>query len=167
MDLMRKLPRKAIALTGVAVLALLGLLILAIARGSYDVLLLGLIAFIGVLFAAFGDFIRGRRSGDRGTAELRRVAAAVARVENTVTSSPRMLDGSSERQIAETAARFDWLARRHEAEAERLDTFMNAVEATLARHQDEVVARLDALQARIDAARATEPNDPETTGQGR
>ena len=166
---MKNLPRKAIALLGVASLALLGLVVLAIIQGHYDTLLVGLIAFICTLFAARSDTAGPRRSVDRlmtGTNGLKQIAAGVARLEHTVTSSPRMLDGSSERQIAETAARFDWLARRHATEAERLDTFMRDLEATVARQHEEVVAQLKSLQVPVVVAPAAESESRETTGRG-
>lgn len=164
---MKNLPRRAIALLGVAAFALLGLVVLAIAQGLYDTLLVGLIAFICTLLTARSSTAGGRQSVDRlvnGTAGLKQIAAGVARLEHTVTSSPVMLDGSSERQIAETAARFDWLARRHATEADRLDAFMKDLEATVARQHEEVIAQIESLRVRVDAA--PESDDRETTGRG-
>ena len=166
---MKNLPRKALALLAVAALALVGLVVLAIVRGTYEALLVGLIAFIGTLFAARGNTAGLQRSVARltsGPTGLKRIAAGVARLEHTVTASPKMLEGSTERQIAETAARFDWLARRHEAEAERLDSFMRDLEATVARNHDDLVAQLHAGQAGVAPAPAAEDGDPEAPGRG-
>lgn len=165
---MKNLPRKAIALLGVAAFALLGLVVLAITQARYDTLLVGLIAFICTVFAARSGSAAPRRSVDRlmtGPGGLKQIAAGVARLEHTATSSPRMLEGSSERQIAETAARFDWLARRHTAEAERLDAFMRDLEATVARQHEEIVAQLKALQEPGAPAREAESDGQRTAGQ--
>ncbi len=167
---MKNLPRKALALLAVAALALMGLVALAIVRGTYEALFVGLIAFIGTLLAARGNTAGLQRSVDRltsGPAGLKRIAAGVARLEHTVTASPRMLEGSTERQVAETAARFDWLARRHEAEAERLDTFMRDLEATVTRNHEDLVTQLHALRAGADAAPSDAgDSDPGATGRG-
>ncbi len=166
---MRNLPRRAFALLGVATIALLGLIALAVTQGHYDTLLVGLIAFIGTLFTARGGSSGSRRSVDRlmtGANGLKQIAAGVARLEHTVTSSPRMLEGSSERQIAETAARFDWLARRHAAEAERLTTFMRELEATVARQHEDVVGLLTSRHGPTDAAPAAGSEGAGASGHG-
>lgn len=157
---MRNLRGKSAALLGVAAVALLALLVLGIIQGRYDALLIGVIAFIGVVFASQPQAAGVQKSIDKltkNTSRIAQVADGVARLEDTVASSPRMLDGSQERQIAETAARFDWLARRHTEQAERLDAFARELDASLARQREEILTLLRS-QGSGSAAPSTGPD---------
>jgi hypothetical protein len=73
-----------------------------------------------------------------------------------------MLDGSQERQLAETAARFDWLARRHREQAEHLDGFLAELQVTIARQYQDVVVQLQSPQDNAAAAASGQAGD----GQG-
>ena len=163
---MRNLRGKTAALLGVAALALLALLVLGIIQGRYDTLLVGVIAFVAVVFASQSQATGVQKSIDKlakNTSRIAQVADGVARLEDTVTSSPRMLEGSQERQIAETAARFDWLARKHTEQAERLDAFTRELDATLARQREEILTLLRP-EGSAPTARIVEPDGSGTAG---
>lgn len=147
--MMKNLSTRVAALAAVGVLVVLVLAAMSIAQGRYELLLVALAGGVGIGLALV---IHARQVAD--STQLRKLAAKVdrltqlahgiPRLEETVASSPRMLEGSQERQIAETAARFDWLARRHSEEAERLDAFKSSLEDTLARRHEEILALLQA-----------------------
>lgn len=169
---MRNLRGKAAVLVGVAALALLALIVLAIVQGRYDTLLVGVIASAGVLLIAVrtGTSPALQRSVDKltkQTAGIARVAEGVARLEDTVTATPTMLEGSQERQLAETAARFDWLARRHTEDAERQAALRQELAETFARQHAELLALLQNRQAGADTAGPSEPGTSGTAGPGR
>ncbi|HEY3407851.1 MAG TPA: hypothetical protein VGK53_06750 [Propionicimonas sp.] len=164
---MRNLSIRVVGLVAVAMLAILILAIVSVVEGRYDVLLVGLIGVVGV-----GLGLTVRQAQAAQAAQLRQVIAKVdqvavlakgiARLEETQASSPRMLDGSQERQLAETAARFDWLARRHREQAEHLDGFLAELQATVAGQHQDVVAQLQSPQDRGAAATSDQAGD----GQG-
>lgn len=144
---MKNLSVRVVALAAVGMLALLVLAVVAIVQGHYDLLLVALAGGAGIGLAlvihqkqvAQSAQLRSLAKKIDGIAHL---AHGIPRLEETVTGSPRMLEGSQERQIAETAARFDWLARRQTEQDERLDAFESSLEAALARRHDELLALL-------------------------
>lgn len=150
--MMKNLSTRVVALAAVGLLALLVLAALWLAQGRYELLLVALAGGVGIGLALV---IHAQQVAN--SAQLRKLAAKVdrltdlahgiPRLEETVASSPRMLEGSQERQIAETAARFDWLARRHSEEAERLDAFKTSLEETLSQRHEEILALLQAGDA--------------------
>ncbi len=154
---MRKLSSRLIALAAVGVLALLGLAVMSVAQARYELLLIALVGGVGI-----GLALAIHQKQVAQSAQLRRVVAkldhvaqlaeGIPRLEDTVTGSPRMLEGSEERQIAETAARFDWLARRHLDIAEQLDTFLQQIEATVSAQHQDVLAQLQSQQGTAGSA---------------
>ncbi|WP_203136351.1 hypothetical protein [Microbacterium sp. JZ31] len=97
---MRQLPTKILAVAAVALLAFLALLPLALVTSGWTALLLGVIGMclLGLLLFV----IREQRAASRAqTARLKAVEEAV-----------RRRGVEQDNQIAETAARFDWIARR-------------------------------------------------------
>lgn len=145
---MKNLSAREVALSAVAALALLGLVVLSIVQARYELLAIGVIggAGIGLAVAIRRALVAQAARLGRIDAEVKRIAAlseGIRRLEDLFVSPPQMLVGSQERQIAETAARFDWLARRQGEQAEHLDAFLAALEATLARQHEDLLARLD------------------------
>ena len=165
---MKTLSVKVVALAAVAMLALLGLAVLSVLQGRYDMLLVGL---IGVVAVGLGLTIRQTQAAQ--AAQLKRVATKVdqlaelaqgiARLEDTQASSPRLLDGSEEGRVAETAARFDWLARRHLEQAERLDGFLTQLDATIARQHQDVLAQLQSPRTGAATSAVAQLGDGEGT----
>jgi hypothetical protein len=155
LEMMRYVSTRVAALAAVGVLALLVLVVVSIVQAHYDLLLVALAGGAGIGLALL---IHQKQAAH--AAQLRKLATKVdrlthlargiPRLEDTVTSSPRMLEGSQERQIAETAARFDWLARRQSEEAERLDAFAGSLEATLTRRHEQILALLQAGDSSTD-----------------
>jgi hypothetical protein len=148
---MKNLSGRLIALVAVGLLALLGLVVLSVAQARYELLLVALLGGVGIGLALAIHQKQVAQSGQlrRVVAKLDQVAQlaqGIPRLEDTVTGSPRMLEGSQERQLAETAARFDWLARRHLDIAEQLDTFLQQLEATVATQHQDVLAQLQSQQ---------------------
>lgn len=135
---MRNLSIRVVGLVAVALLAILALAVMSVVEGRYDLLLVGLIGVVGV---GLGVIVRQAQAAQAvqlkqvitKVDQLAQLAQGIPRLEETQASSPRMLDGSQERQLAETAARFDWLARRHREQAEHLDGFLAELQATIAR----------------------------------
>ena len=164
---MKNLSTRVVALASVAMLALIGLAVLSVVQGRYDVLLVGLIAVVGV-----GLGLTVRQAQVAQAAQLKQVltkvdqltelAQGIPRLEETQASSPRMLDGSQERQLAETAARFDWLARRHLEQAEHLDGFLAGLKGTIAQQHQDVVAQPQPPHDRAGVAGSAQAVD----GQG-
>lgn len=164
---MKRLSKKVVALTAIAVLSLAGLAVLAIVSGRYDSLLVGLIAATGVGVLVLNHQALTAQAGQLRKLTIRQnrlieLAKGIGRLEGRFASSPRMLEGSPERQIAETAARFDWLARRHVEDAERLDSFMDDLESSLVRRHEELLAQLHA-QSSVERASVDDPG-PGTAG---
>lgn len=140
---MRNLSAKVVGLVLVALLALLGLVVLAVVQGRWDALLVGVIGVAGV---GVGVVVSQGRSEQavrlkRVAAKLDVVVKGVSRLEDAPVL--RMAEGSQERQIAETAARFDWLARRHTEQAAALEVFRGELEGLIQRQHREVLARLE------------------------
>jgi len=161
---MRNLSIRVVGLVAVALLAILALAVMSVVEGRYDLLLVGLIGVVGV---GLGVIVRQAQVAQ--ATQLKQVIAkldqlavlaqGIPRLEETQASSPRMLDGSQERQLAETAARFDWLARRHREQAEHLDGFLAELQATIARQHQEVVAQLQSPHDRGAAATSDQAGD--------
>lgn len=111
----KRLGRRTTVLVAVVGAALVALTVLVVLRGTWELLLIAVIA-VGAAVISAQWAVSGLQRPGRSLAPiasgLDKLRKAVDRIEDTVTSSPRMLDGSQERQIAETAARFDWIARQ-------------------------------------------------------
>ena len=148
---MKNLSSRLIALAAVGVLALLGLAILSIVEARYEFLFIALAGGAGIglaLVLQHKQVAQSAQLKELGAKvdQVAQLARGIARLEDTVTGSPRMLEGSPERQIAETAARFDWLARKHLEIAEQLDAFLLQIEATVAAQHEDVLAQIKGQQ---------------------
>ncbi len=161
---MRNLSIRVVGLLAVALLAIVILAVMSVVDGHYDLLLVGL---IGVVVVGLGLIVRQAQVAQAAqlksvitkVEELARLAQGIPRLEENQVGSPRMLDGSQERLVAETAARFDWLARRHREQAEHLDGFLAELQATIAGQHQDVVAQLQSPQDRGAAATSDQAGD--------
>ena len=114
---MRRVSKKVLAVAAVAALAFLVLFIVVIVTGDWATLLIGVISLS--LLALLVVMIRGQREQREMLKSLRGRVNEISRRLDDMAGGPVTEASSRDQQIAQTAARFDWIARR-QAEIIRL-----------------------------------------------
>ncbi len=126
-----RIPRKALAVAVLAAVALLALGLLGVSRQEWGTVLgavagLSVVVLLVMLRRAAAAEARSVKNVLNQLAEIeRRVGLLAAAVRDEpapapAPAPPRMLDGSLERRLAETAGQFDWIARRQAEQSDLL-----------------------------------------------